>query len=70
MSNTRRALAAIDGRTLRLQACCSLEVVVGPVETVVRHDVGCPSVNPDHPRFGQHRLKADRAVARAIELLP
>lgn len=69
MSNTRRALAALDGRTLRLQACCSLEVIVGPVETVVHHDDGCPSIDADHPRFEQHRLKADRAVARAIELL-
>ena len=62
----RQKLAAIDGRTIHLDACCRLELEIGPNRLNVRHDDGCPALCPNTPQGMTARLRANQAIARAL----
>ncbi len=62
----RQKLAAIDGRSIRLDACCRLDLEIGPNRLNVRHDDHCAALRPDTPEGMTARLRANQAVAQAL----
>lgn len=70
MSNRRRMspLAEHDGTEMALDACCHLEVFVRHDAVDVRHDAGCPALDPADPGFLTARMQASAAITRALRL--
>lgn len=62
-----RKLAAHDGRTLTVDACCSLEITLSPTRLQVAHDAWCVVLTaPATPAGIAARLKANSAVGQAL----
>ena len=62
----RQKLAAIDGQTIHLDACCRLDLEIGPNRLNVRHDDNCAALRPHTPEGMTARLRANQAVTQAL----
>lgn len=62
----QQKLAAIDGRTIHIDACCCLELTIGPTRLNARHDDDCPALRPHTPEGMTARLRANQAVTQAL----
>ncbi len=66
---TRERLAARDGHTVRVKACCALDVTIGFPRLTVRHDDGCRALHPDTVAGYAARMQANAAVAGLMDRL-
>ncbi|HEY5843951.1 MAG TPA: hypothetical protein VIU87_21250 [Mycobacterium sp.] len=62
----RHQLAGMDGKVIHIDACCRMELILGPTRLNVRHDDDCPALRPHTTEGMNARLRANQAVARAL----